>query len=330
MPFFENQEPAAEIRGVHLDLKGLPPTPERLLELLELFAAVRLNCVLVEWEDAYPWQTYPELRSQTAYSLDFVLEFLNCARRLGLSVIPLVQSLGHLENVLSKERFSHLRELPNDVGELCPSKPEGREVLFHMIEDVLTTHHGLITHFHLGGDEAWSMGSCLQCRAFVAERGKASLYHEHVAPLLEVLGKRGIRPILWDDMMRHWPEDELQRIAPHSDLMAWSYAPDPFQRLGKEVLDRYAEAGIIIWGASAFKGADGPFVDLPDVERRAANLMAWAEEAGRRPLAGLIATGWSRYNAFLAPCEGLESSLDCLVLAGASMWDGHSRTTLWG
>jgi len=191
-----------------------------------------------------------------------------------------------------------------------------------MIEDILTTHQGMITHFHLGGDEAWSMGSCPQCRAFVAEHGKASLYREHMTPLLEALGRRGIRPILWDDMMRDWPKEELQRIAPYSDLMAWSYAPDPFQRLRRETLDRYAEAGITVWGASAFKGADGPFVDLPDVERRAANLAAWAKEAARRSIAGLIATGWSRYDTFLVPCEGLESSLDCLVLAGGSMWDG--------
>ncbi len=322
MSLFESQEPVAEIRGVHLDLKGLPPTPERLLELLELFALLRLNCILVEWEDAYPWQTYPELRSETAYSLDFVQEFLKRARGLGLGIIPLVQSLGHMENVLSKEHFRHLRELPDDVSELCLSKPEGRQVLLHMIEDILATHQGLITHFHLGGDEAWNMGSCLKCRAFVAEHGKASLYREHVTPLLEALRERGLRSILWDDMMRDWPEEELQEIAPCADLMAWSYAPDPFQRLRKDILDRYAEAGITLWGASAFKGADGAFVDLPDVERRAVNLAAWAEEAGRRSLAGLIATGWSRYNTFLAPCEGLESSLDCLVLAGASMWDG--------
>ncbi|HXK44545.1 MAG TPA: hypothetical protein PL060_01235, partial [bacterium] len=66
--FFVRSTPAITIRGIHLDLKGLPPTPSRLVELLELCAEARINCVLVEWEDMYPWKTYPELQNDTAYS----------------------------------------------------------------------------------------------------------------------------------------------------------------------------------------------------------------------------------------------------------------------
>ena len=32
---FEEREPVMPKRGVHLDLKGLPPTPERMVQLLK-------------------------------------------------------------------------------------------------------------------------------------------------------------------------------------------------------------------------------------------------------------------------------------------------------
>jgi len=35
---FESKKPVIEKRCVHLDLKGAPPTPERLIKLLMVFA----------------------------------------------------------------------------------------------------------------------------------------------------------------------------------------------------------------------------------------------------------------------------------------------------
>ncbi|MHB1155916.1 MAG: hypothetical protein ACYC26_03650 [Phycisphaerales bacterium] len=58
---------AFTLRGVHLDLKGVPPTFERLLSLLDVFAAARYNVLLVEWEDSFPWTVDLRFRSETAY-----------------------------------------------------------------------------------------------------------------------------------------------------------------------------------------------------------------------------------------------------------------------
>ena len=108
-----------------------------------------------------------------------------------------------------------------------------------------------------------------------------------------------------------------------ADLMAWSYAADPFAGLNRQVLDRFDAAGVRLWGASAFKGGDGPIVDLPNVEHRAKNMLAWAQEARHRRLEGVMATGWSRYSVCYVPCDTIEVALDCLVLAGATAWDGR-------
>src|SRR5687768_9123699 len=197
---FTRKSPVVPVRGVHLDLKGHPPTPERLLSLLELFSAVRLNAVLAEWEDTLPWRRHPALRSPTAYTPAVIRRFAARAEALGIEIIPLVQCFGHSENVLRLPAFRRLRERPADVAEFCPSNPASARLVIELVDDALALQGGRVRRFHLGGDEAWHMGSCPKCRAAIRANGKDRLYLRHVGPVLDHLTRRGIRPILWDDM----------------------------------------------------------------------------------------------------------------------------------
>lgn len=322
MKLFQAPKPTVAIRGMHLDLKGLPPSPQRFLEIPDLLAAAHLNCVLVEWEDTYPWTCYPELRCPTAYSEATVRRFLKRAAALGIQVVPLVQCFGHMENVLGKRRFREMREDPMSVGELCPCHPRAVEVVAAMVDDVLRTHQGVSTYFHLGGDEVWNLGSCPKCKQFVEAHGKAALYLKQVEPLLQRLNAAGLKPILWDDMMREWPAAALKKLGRQTALMPWTYGPKPFDRIKPDTFARFRAAGIELWGAGAFKGADGLSADVCSIPNRTANMLEWSGAARKLGLAGIVATGWSRYATYTIPCEGLESALDALLLAGAAMWDG--------
>ncbi len=324
-PLFTRKQPVVPLRGVHLDLKGLPPTPRRLLELLDLFVALRLNIVLVEWEDTFPWRRYPELKGPTAYKRTEIQAFTRRAARLGIRVIPLIQCLGHMENVLAKPRFKSLRENANDPSELCPSKPQSAQLVISLIDEVLTLHRP--EWFHIGGDEAWHMGSCPLCRKAVKSMGKDQLYLKHVAPILEHLNKKGIRPILWDDMMRKWSAPALKKLGRQADLMAWSYNAEPVVKangfLHEKELARYRRSALPLWAGSCFRGAGNPYFDLPKLEVLAKNNLNWVNFVRKYNMRGMISTGWGRYNTFMSPCEGLEASLHSLVLAAVAMWDNR-------
>ena len=126
---FAAESPAVEIRGVHLDLKGTPPTAERLVSLLKVIAAARYNAVLVEWEDTFPWMVDERFRCETAYSPETVKRFHREAARLEIEVIPLVQCLGHMETPLSVRGYESLREIPYDSSGLNPLAPGARELV---------------------------------------------------------------------------------------------------------------------------------------------------------------------------------------------------------
>lgn len=323
---FVRAEPAVGVRGIHLDLKGLPPTFGRLMSLLELLAAARINCVLAEWEDSFPWDVDLRFRSETAYTAEQVRAFMHRAKELGIEVVPLVQSLGHMETPLQPAENAHLREVPGRCDVLNPLASGARELVERMIDDVLRVC-GPVKNFHLGGDEAWTFGTHPDTKAYIAKHGKAAPYLHHIEPLLDKLVARGIRPILWHDMMHDWDAAALKRLASKADLMFWWYRGHPDtarEGFNTATLQHFATNNVPLWGACAYKGADGPDEDLPDLKERVSNAEAFGDVAKRFPMKGVVATAWSRYATHRVQCEPIDGALDALVKVATALHDGKA------
>ncbi len=322
---FRASSPAVPVRCVHLDLKGTPPTPQRMLELLDLFAALRYTAVLFEWEDTYPWTVDERFRCETAYSDDDVRAFRARARALNLEFIPLVQCLGHMETPLARAGYEPLREAPGSAQVLNPLAPGATQLIADMIDDLLRLTPD-VKHLHLGGDEAWTFGTHPDTHAYVEKHGKGALYLQHVGPLLDRLNARGIRPILWHDMMLPWDDESVRALAQRADLCVWGYHGTPQATGGHHAvkhIERFRSLGVPLWGGTAYKGASGPNVDLPKLALHEENALGWALAAREYDMKGVIATAWSRYSTHNVQCETLDASLDSLVNVAAILHDGE-------
>ncbi len=322
---FGRGQPVLPRRGIHLDLKGVPPTYERLISLLDLIKAARYNLLLVEWEDMFPWTVDERFRCETAYTAQQVRQFADEAARRGLEIVPLVQCLGHMETPLALPEYAHLRELPDECGGLNPLAEGGRQLVEAMVDDVLQLLPS-VGHFHLGGDEAWTFGSHPDTKAYIAQHGKGALYLHHVEPLLDKLNSRGVRPILWHDMMIEWDEPALRNLGSKADLMVWGYQGHPDQsqhHYATKHMDRFRAAGVVMWGGTAYKGGDGEDIDLPGLGRRQENALGWAEVGQRYGMKGVVATAWSRYATHRVQNEPIDGALDSLVNVGVILHDGQ-------
>lgn len=313
------------IRAVHVDLKGVPPTAERLVSLLRVIRAAGYNAALVEWEDMFPWTVDLRFRCETAYTPDQVRRFHRAATEAGIELVPLVQSLGHMETPLSVPGYERLREVPHQSDALNPLAPGARELVQRMVDDVLALLPGL-RFFHLGGDEAWTFGTHPDTKAYVEQHGKGALYLQYVEPIIDSLNARGIRPLLWHDMMSEWAPEPLRRLGYKADLVVWGYTGHPdttSEHWRRSVIERFREHGIPLWGATAYKGGDSQNTDLPNAINRETNALAWAEVAHRYKFRGLIATAWSRWSTHQVQDEPIDAALDLLMHVGAILRDGE-------
>jgi hexosaminidase len=319
-----SKRPAVATRGIHLDLKGTPPTMKRLIELLDVIAAAKYNALLIEWEDMFPWTVSRRMRCETAYTPAEVIRLRDAAAARNLEIIPLVQCLGHMETPLSLPEFAPLREVSYRSDGLDPLHPKSRKLVEAMVDDVLALLPG-VRRFHLGGDEARTLGKGPRTTRFAKKYGKAALYLQHIEPILARLNARGVRPILWSDMMHAWPAAEIRKIARKADLCPWGYDshPDLWQHhSATRYIKRFHDNGVTLWGATAYKGATDHNADLCDFAQQEENSLAWVEVAKRFGIIGLFATAWSRHSTHRTQTQPIDACLDSLVNVGFILHDG--------
>lgn len=323
-PLFAASAPAVAARMVHLDLKGLAPTFERMLQLIDLFAQLRYTHVIFEWEDMFPWRCEPAMVNAEAYTAAQVQAMCQRVRQHGMQVVPLVQCLGHLEYMLTVPRFADLREVPTQTRCLNPLAPGALQAVAAMQDDAIDLM-GVPALMIIGGDEAWALGEHPDCAAFVQEHGRIELYLRHIEAAAAPLRARGIRPIVTHDMLAEATVEQIARLRDVADLLVWGYKEHPYRtklHFRREAIDRFAAAGMTMWACTTYKAARGVDSDTPEYDKRQDNALAWLEVGRDYRMAGAIVTGWSRYDNGQVQTDPIDASLDTLVNAAFIYHDG--------
>ena len=212
-------------RIVHVDLKGGQPLPPSKSPFWEqwctyLVKECHVDGILIEWEDCLPINVLSNSNNDNTrfiYTVEDVNNIVNVATRVGLEVIPLIQTFGHLEFLLKIEEFSHLREVPELPDCLIPAECEEDEsfrLISRLIEEVLSFTPE-VTSMHIGGDEVWHLGQGYRSKQRLSKKGvtKIELYLQHMNLILKHIRRKypHIRNILmWDDMLRGSDRDTIK------------------------------------------------------------------------------------------------------------------------
>ncbi|XP_058824095.1 hexosaminidase D [Topomyia yanbarensis] len=341
-------------RLVHLDLKGAPPKISYLKRLMPIMKTLGATGILLEYEDMFPYSgALSSIAAKNAYNKDEILEILKTAFALGLTVIPLVQTFGHLEFVLKLQEFQHLRELDDAPQALCPSQNSSMIFLEEMLDQIVEYHTPSqninllhkddiekltpkLTHIHIGCDEVYQIAQCQRCK----NRLKDQLFLDHVYNVATIINKKWphLKIIIWDDMLRHMSLETLQSsgIGKLVEPMIWVYAEDIYKFIQSSTWEKYSSIFNTAWAASAFKGAHGEALLLPPIRRHLENTLRWLavmQGEGARfthGLQGLALTGWQRYDHFAILCELLPTALPslaiCLSTASRGYFDVNAKT----
>ncbi|HEB91431.1 MAG TPA: hypothetical protein ENI85_17785, partial [Deltaproteobacteria bacterium] len=105
-------QPDFENRGIMLDVsRGKVPTHETLESLIELCSDLRVNVLMLYVEHTFAFRKHPEIGAGSSpLTAESVLALDAFAADRGVELIPCLQSLGHMERVLSIDRYAGLAE----------------------------------------------------------------------------------------------------------------------------------------------------------------------------------------------------------------------------
>ena len=279
---------------LHLDFNTLQHRRDEIVSVLEQAAADGYTAVLWEIENKVRLDCCPEIAAPDAFTKEEFREILRTAKRLGLEPIPLLQTLGHAEYVLTHARYRAWRELPSCNSCYCPKNPEVVRFLKRLLVEYLELFGPDVKRVHLGGDEVWQMGKCPKCS--VCDR--LALYAEHLNVFADLLRARGIRPGCWHDMALQLGEKRgTTALAEFSGftIWFWDYAyPSKGHPWGQsdEPIRKFGQTGCetIICGSSQ-SWKDDPFLVRYGFHRQ--NLAACADLARKGGISGLCVTSWT-------------------------------------
>ena len=297
-------------RIVHFDLKGAAPNLEYFLELIRNVKTLGATGLLIEWEDMFPYEgKLEQLRSGNAYTRDEVRQILRTAKEQQLDVIPLVQTFGHLEWILKYEQFAHLRQVKKYPQVICLADDDAVDLVKTAIDQVIALHreHGELDYFHMGADEARQVGECAKDQAYMAAHFNGSrplLMLWHINRINRYIRKRSpnTRVLMWYDMLVSVPDSVWGKASVDSNIepVVWNYWENTAGELTADLWQRLAQRFPFVWGATAFKGANGSAMYTANIPHYLHNHQSWQVQMTNnyhrfRQFRGLILTGWQRY-----------------------------------
>ena len=235
---FVKDSPRFPFRGVHLYL----PAPYQLdffkLYITEVVIPMHYNTVIIELSGAMEYKSHPEINEMwetirekmktgewpecphwhigEGYVLkeETVRELVLFLKGFGLNVVPEINSLSHVQWLtkahpeISEEAAAKDTRAAVDLREAdanydtfypdsyCPSNPKTYEILFDIMQDVIDVFEPTV--MHMGHDEVYTYGKCDKCKGRAAE-----VIAEDIKKLHGFLTERGIKMMLWGDMMNN-------------------------------------------------------------------------------------------------------------------------------
>lgn len=231
--FFKEEKRRVNSNGVMFDMsRNAVMKTENVKEFIRYMACMGLDTFYIYMEDVYELEGYPYFGyMRGAYSKKELKEIDSYAQLFSIEVVPVIQTLGHMEKTLKWRYTKDIQDTPNT---LLVGEPETYVFIDKMIQTVSDCFSS--RKIHIGMDEAYGLGT----GAYLKKHGHRNPYDimsEHLIKVVEIVRKYGLEPMMWSDMYmtlgsqngtQYDPEcklpDNIQDMIPQGmQMVYWDY-----------------------------------------------------------------------------------------------------------
>ena len=308
------ETPAFDTAGILLDCsRNAVPTVDYLKEWVRRMALFGFNLLMLYTEDTYQLEGEPFFGYQRGgYSKEEIRELDRYGALFGIELVPCIQTLGHMEQMLRWECYHPVR----DQG---PVLLAGDDRTYSFIAKMVDFWADAVAsrRIHVGMDEAHALGRGKHLDKHGANP-RIEILLRHLTRVHAICAERGLRPMMWSDMLvphsnaNHSgiPPDVERRIPADMDLVCWDYYQESETHYS-DLIQRHGRShrvlmspGVWCWGTPWY-GRDYTEKRLPPA------LRACCEQGVREA----ILTLWNDDGAY----GDLDSSWNGIALAAEAM-----------
>jgi hypothetical protein len=195
VPAREEASPFTD-RSVMLDVsRNSVLRPATVSSLFARMALMGINGVWLYMEDTYEVPEEPMFGYfRGRYTADELRQIDDAGHALGIEVIPCIQTLGHLKEILQWPAYIELQDAD---GVLLADEPETYALLRRMITAATAPFRS--NRVHLGMDEAHGIGTGAYARKHGYRRA-FDILNEHLEKVLGICRELDLKPMIWSDM----------------------------------------------------------------------------------------------------------------------------------
>lgn len=308
---YVEDEPDLNFRGVHMCLfrpndktEKDSTTPDDIRRRALLAALSGYNHIFLEFWAMFPYQRQPKAKWPEAYSPEEVRALIKYIKN-DLHMIPCpaqnLTSHGAWSRIISRQHVM-LDQHPEMVDLYVPGgwcftteKPETQAFLRDIMDDLIDIFENP-PYLHCGCDKCYAFGSTEEDRTKSADL----LFANHLGRLNDHLASRGVRMVMWSDMLYS-----------SMDTLLWKCMPATADLLPKNILINiwtHNNPGNYWHDISFFEDKGFETIYAPFMEQGGARSMI--ELCKEHHSKGILQTTWHRP----------EAAMPTMVYSGGAQW----------
>lgn len=255
------QKPVFDRLGVMLSVQ-YPMKPEAVVNYMEIMAALGYNYLLMYMETSYEVKAYPFFGYMRGRYTPEELKYIdNEGAKLGIEVIPCIQTFGHMTDYLRWPAATAVKDNAECLLADC-------EETYTFIEAMISTVSSIFKsrRIHIGFDETRGMG----LGRYLINHDypdRTELFCRHLDRVKAICEKYNLSPLMWSDMPfrlggdGYSDEYDAKSVIPprvseataNVGMCFWDYYNveyEPYDKTLKRHLELFPDSDIIFSGAS--------------------------------------------------------------------------------
>ena len=275
--------PSMKMRGISDDIsRGQISTTENFKKIIRFLAMNKMNVYMPYIENLFEFKSFPEFsKGRAPLTAEEVAELDDYAKLYHVEIIPIFETLGHMEDVLQKPEFEKYAEFP---GAACVNISSDSTYLFlkALLSEIAPAFSS--RYFNMAADESFDVG--LGASKHLVDSLGVDLahaqYYKKIHDLLKSLGKE---VMMYGDIILKNP-GILSEIPKDITIVDWEYGP----AFDYPSIHKFKDAGFKFIVSPAVWNFTGPFPNFYDSY---ANIQYFTKEGYKAGAAGVIVSTWN-------------------------------------